>query len=57
MVERSVKFTDGTGILEHSGRVDTEYRVDYNMLFDNETISLKCSKDGEVTGYGENESI
>jgi hypothetical protein len=55
--ERSVKFTDGGGALNPYSRVDTEYIVDFLSLSDTETISISCDKDGNLTRYGQDESI
>lgn len=40
-----------------TGRVDTKYEVNYNILWDSETISIECDKDGTVTHYDEHEAI
>lgn len=54
--EKDVKFKNGF-LLSTSARVDATYSVNFMTLLDNETISLECSKDGDVTRYGQNESI
>lgn len=56
VTEKKVSFKNGYGG-SPTGRVDTDYQVNFNVLWDNETISISCDKDGTVTRYGEHESI
>lgn len=50
--KKSIKDTDG-----RTAKVDLKYSIQFNVLSDTETVTVKCSKDGDITRVGQDELI